>query len=57
MSKDHPPESQVINEKTSYMMLFCVLMLVKNSKATLEQSVQIAPLAGNAKSLAEELLN
>ena len=44
-------------EKISYMMLSCALMLVKDCKATLEQSVQIAPLAGNAKSLAEELLN
>ncbi len=51
-----PLEKQVNNEKTSYMMLFCALMLVKNSKATLEQSVRVAPLAGNAKCLADRLL-
>ena len=56
MIKLQPLESQADNEKTSYMMLFCALMLVKNSKATLEQSVQVAPLAGNAKCLAEGLL-
>ena len=44
------------NEQVSYIMLFCALMLVKNSKATLEQLVQVAPLAGNAKCLAEGLL-
>ncbi len=44
------------NEEVSYIMLFCALMLVKNSKATLKQSVQVAPLAGNAKCLADRLL-
>ena len=39
------------NEQVSYIMLFCALMLVKNSKATLEQTLAIVPLAGQAKSL------
>ena len=39
------------------MMLFCALLLVKNSKATLEQSLNIVPLAGRAKFLAGELTN
>ncbi len=56
MTKLLPPASQANSEKTSYMMLFCALMLVKNSKATLKQSVQVAPLTGNAKCLAEGLL-
>ena len=38
-------------------MLFCALLLVKNSRATLEQSLQVVPLAGRAKSLAGELAN
>lgn len=42
-------------ERVSYMMLFCALLLVKNSKATLEQSLNVVPLAGRAKSLAGEL--
>ncbi|MCH8268563.1 MAG: hypothetical protein IH846_13680 [Acidobacteria bacterium] len=44
-------------EQVSYMMLFCALLLVKNSRATLEQSLQVVPLAGRAKSLAGELAN
>ncbi len=56
MTKLQPLESQANNQKTSYIMLFCALLLVRNSKATLEQSVRVAPLAGNAKCLAEELL-
>ncbi len=44
-------------ERVSYMMLFCALLLVKNSRATLEQSLQVVPLAGRAKSLAGELAN
>ncbi len=55
-TKLQPLESQANNQKTSYIMLFCALLLVRNSKATLEQSVRVAPLAGNAKCLAEELL-
>ena len=44
-------------ERVSYMMLFCALLLVKNSKATLEQSLKVVPLVGRAKSLAGELAN
>ena len=44
-------------ERVSYMMLFCALMLVRNSKATLEQSLNIVPLVGRARSLAGELAN
>jgi hypothetical protein len=42
-------------EKLSYMMLFCALMLVRNSRATVEQSVSVVPLHGKAKRLAGEL--
>ncbi len=45
------------NEQVSYIMLFCALMLVKNSKATMEQSLSIVPLAGPVKSLAGELFS
>ena len=53
-------EAEVImgtDEQVSYIMLFCALMLVKNSKATLEQSLAIVPLAGQAKSLTGELFH
>ena len=42
-------------ERESYMMLFCALLLVRNSKATVEQSLRIVPLVGSAKHLAGEL--
>jgi hypothetical protein len=42
-------------ERQSYMMLFCALLLVRNSKATLEESVKLVPLVGSAKNLAGEL--
>jgi len=44
-------------DRVSYVMLFCALMMVKKSKATLEESVTIVPLAGRARHLAGELLN
>ncbi len=43
------------DERASYVMLFCALMLVRNSKATLEESISILPLVGSAKHLAGEL--
>ena len=42
-------------EHQSYMMLFCALLLVRNSKATLEESMKVVPLRGSAKHLAGEL--
>jgi len=42
-------------ERESYMMMFCALLLVRNSKATFEQSMQLVPLTGSAKHLAGEL--
>ena len=44
-------------DRVSYMMLFCALMLVKNSRATLEESVAIVPLVGRARHLAGELVS
>ena len=44
-------------DRVSYVMLFCALMLVRNSKATLEESMKIVPLVGSAKVLAGELLS
>ena len=45
----------IADERASYVMLFCALMLVRNSKATLEESISILPLVGSAKHLAGEL--
>jgi len=42
-------------DRVSYVMLFCALLLVRNSKATLEESMRIVPLVGSAKDLASEL--
>ena len=42
-------------ERQSYVMLFCALLLVRNSKATVEQSLKLVPLTGSAKHLAGEL--
>ena len=44
-------------ETTSFLMLFCALILVKKDKATMEESVTIVPLFGGAKLLAGELLS
>lgn len=42
-------------ETITYVMLFCALILVRNSKATLEQSLMVVPLFGAAKTLGEKL--
>lgn len=45
----------MIEEKASYLMLFCALLLVRNGQASLEQSLTLAPLSGAAKQLAGHL--
>lgn len=50
-------ETQTKEETTSYVTLFCALMMVEHSTATLEQAIRIVPLTGKAKRLAEELAN
>lgn len=46
-----------MNENTiSYLMLFCALILVKNSRATLEQSLSAVPLFGPARMLSGKLV-
>jgi hypothetical protein len=39
-------------DRHSFLMVFCALLLVRSSKATLEQSLQVIPLDGKARSLA-----
>ena len=43
------------SEPISYLMLFCALLVTKRNRATLEEAMMIAPLAGNASLLAREL--
>ena len=50
-------EGQPKEEVLSYMMLFCALILVKDSRATMEQAVMILPLAGGANYLVGGLLD
>ena len=40
-------------DRNSFLMVFCALLLVRNAKATLEQSLQVVPLAGKARNLAD----
>jgi hypothetical protein len=42
-------------DKVSNMMLFCALMMVKNASATLQESVNLVPLSGSSKNLADKL--
>jgi hypothetical protein len=43
------------DEKTSYLMLFCALMLVRKSRMGLKDLVQLYPFEGQAQSLAQKL--
>ena len=42
-------------ETLSYLVLFCAMIVAKGNRATLEEAMMIAPLAGNASLLAREL--
>ena len=43
------------SEKISYVMLFCALMLVKNSRMKLTEMVVLFPFHGKARHLAQQL--
>jgi len=51
--QESPMKSQ--QEKFSNMMLFCALMMVRNASATLQQSMNLVPLTGSSKHLADKL--
>ena len=42
-------------EKASYMMLFCALMLIRTSRMGLEDLVLLSPFIGDAQSLVQKL--
>ena len=43
------------NERISYLMLFCMLVLAKKSQVPVEQSLAVVPLVGGARRLANDL--
>jgi len=43
------------SEKTSYLMLFCALLMVRKSQMKLQDLVLIYPFTGEAQFLAERL--
>ena len=43
------------NGKTSYLMLFCALLLVRKSRMGLKDLAQIYPFQGDVESLVEKL--
>ena len=43
-------------EKISFLMLFCTLLVARNAKATLTEFLVVIPLAGKAERLAGELV-
>ena len=43
-------------ESISYMMLFCALVVARKNGGKLEDAMMAAPLSGNARLLAGELL-
>ena len=42
-------------DRVSHMMLFCALMMVKNSSATVQQSLRVVPVSGRGKDLLNKL--
>lgn len=44
-------------DRVSYVMLFCALMMVRNAQATVDESLQVVPLSERAKRLAGEIAN
>jgi uncharacterized membrane protein YgcG len=42
-------------DRYSYLMMFCALMMVRNSRATVAESMQVLPLTPRVSDLAGEL--
>ena len=42
-------------DRYSYLMMFCALMMVRNSRATVAESLQMLPLSPRVSDLAGEL--
>lgn len=43
------------NEKTSYLMLFCALLLIRKSRMGLKDLARLYPFSGDAQSLVQKL--
>ena len=43
------------DERMSYLLLFCMLLLAKRSKVPVEMTLAVVPLTGGAKRLASNL--
>ena len=43
------------NKKTSYLMLFCALLLIRKSRMGLDDLARVYPFSGDAQSLVREL--
>jgi len=43
------------SEKTSYLMLFCALLLIRKSRMGLQDLARLYPFSGDAESLVQEL--
>lgn len=44
------------HDKASYLLLFCSLMLIQKSAASLDEVISLLPSTGPAKQLAESIL-
>ena len=43
------------NDKTSYLMLFCALLLIRKSRMGLQDLARLYPFSGDAQSLVQKL--
>jgi hypothetical protein len=48
-------QAQANHDRYSYLMMFCALMMVRNSRATVAESLQMVPLSPRVSDLAGEL--
>jgi hypothetical protein len=48
-------QSKVQEDRYSYLMMFCALMMVRNSRATLAETMDMIPLSARVSDLAGEL--
>lgn len=48
-------QAKAQQDRYSYLMMFCALMMVRNSRATMSESLRLLPLSPRVSDLAGEL--
>ena len=50
-----PPRAKFADDRYSYLMMFCALMMVRNARASIHSAMDVVPLSPRVSDLAGKL--